>query len=103
MALEPHEEGRALIVVEENVNPPVPTNTDMATAGAVAVGVIAAALAAGGIALGRTLVRSIAQGRRADEPRSVAVAREDDREGQVTQVTRVTRVSMVVIQEWVSR
>ncbi len=58
MAREPHEESRALIVVDEDVNLPMPTNTDVAPAGAVAVGVIVAALAAGGIALGRMLVRS---------------------------------------------
>ncbi len=100
MALEPHEESRALKVVDEDVNLPMPTNTDVVSAGAVAAGVIVAALAAGGIALGRTLIRSIAQARRADEPRPVGAVHEDDRAGQVIQVTRV---SMVVVEEWVSR
>ncbi len=103
MALEPHEESRALKVVDEDVNLPMPTNTDVVSAGAVAAGVIVAALAAGGIALGRTLIRSIAQARRVDEPRPVVAAREDDRAGRVIQVTQVTRVSMVVVEEWVSR
>ncbi len=103
MALEPHEESRALIVVDEDVNLPTPVNTDVTPAGAVAVGVIVAALAAGGIALGRTLVRSIAQARRVDEPYPVVAARKDDRARRVTQVVQVTRVSMVVVEKWVSR
>jgi hypothetical protein len=103
MAQEPHEDSKALMMVGEGNSLPAPvnpTNTDVVTAGAVAVGVIAAALAAGGIALGRTLIRSITQARRVDEPRPVVAAREDDRAERVIQVTRV---SMVVVEEWVNR
>ncbi len=104
MALEPRDESRALTVVNEGVNLPAPTNTDMVSAGAVAAGVLVAGLLAGGVTLGRALYRSIAQARGRNEQRAVAVHADDyGAMAPVTRVTQVTRISMVVVEEWPTR
>ena len=109
MALEPREESRALTVVGEDANLPSPVNTDVAPAGAVAVGVLAAGLIAGGVALGRALYRSVTRARRTEGPPTIAIRASDteglrgDGDGDGGAIVRVTRVSMVVVEEWVTR
>jgi len=105
MALESREESRALIVVGKDSDPPSPVNTDVAPAGAVAVGVLAAGLTAAGIALGRALYRSVTRARRTEGPPAVAIRASDTEglRGDGGAIVRVTRVSMVVVEEWVTR
>jgi hypothetical protein len=107
MALESREESRALIVVGKDSDPPSPVNTDVAPAGAVAVGVLAAVLTAAGIALGRALYRSVTRARRTEGPPTIAIRASDTEglrgDGDGGAIVRVTRVSMVVVEEWVTR
>lgn len=107
MALESREESRALIVVGKDSDPPSPVNTDVAPAGAVAVGVLAAGLTAAGIALGRVLYRSVTRARRTEGPPTIAIRASDTEglrgDGDGGAIVRVTRVSMVVVEEWVTR
>ncbi len=107
MALESREESRALIVVGKDSDPPAPVNTDVAPAGAVAVGVLAAGLTAAGIALGRALYRSVTRARRTEGPPTIAIRASDTEglrgDGDGGAIVRVTRVSMVVVEEWVTR
>ncbi len=107
MALESREESRALIVVGKDSDPPSPVNTDVAPAGAVAVGVLAAGLTAAGIALGRALYRSVTRARRTEGPPTIAIRASDTEglrgDGDGGAIVRVTRVSMVVVEEWVTR
>ena len=107
MALESREESRALIVVGKDSDPPAPVNTDVAPAGAVAVGVLAAGLTAAGIALGRALYRSVTRAWRTEGPPTIAIRASDTEglrgDGDGGAIVRVTRVSMVVVEEWVTR